>query len=87
MVYLRQNYLGDFPLLLLKERLPLLTAPMLSVLSEDDDFDFIGTIHQLLYIYSEMADVRRDADRRIQKSVRQVGNRGGAIIHLNHGST
>ncbi|WP_417390837.1 hypothetical protein [Gimesia sp.] len=67
MVYLKQDYLGDFPLLLLKERLPLLTAPMLSVLSGDDDFDFIGTIHQLLYIYSDMADVRRDADRRSQK--------------------
>lgn len=72
MVYLKQDYLGDFPILLLKERLPLLTAPMLSVLSGDDDFDFIGTIHRLLYYYSYMDNVRREADRRIQAS-RKLG--------------
>lgn len=66
MAYLKQDYLGDFPLLLLKERLPFLTAPMLSVLSGDDDFDFVGTIHQLLYYYSDMTDIRRGADRRTQ---------------------
>jgi len=66
MAYMKQDYLGDFPLLLLKERLPFLTAPMLSVLSGDDDFDFVGTIHRLLYYYSDMTDIRRDADRRTQ---------------------
>lgn len=67
MIYLKQNYLGDFPLLLLKERLPLLKTPMLSVLSGNDDFDFVGTIHKLLYYYSDMTDNRRDADRRTQR--------------------
>lgn len=66
MAYLKQDYLGGFPVLLLKERLPFLTAPMLSVLSGDDDFDFVGTLHRLLYYYSDMTDIRRDADRRTQ---------------------
>ncbi|MEQ8851177.1 hypothetical protein [Gimesia sp.] len=85
MIYLKQDYLGDFPLLLLKERLPLLTAPMLSVLSGDDDFDFVGTIHQLLYYYSDMTDNRRGADRRTQffsKACRPFGGVNNAYNKL-----
>lgn len=66
MVYLKQDYLGEFPLLLLQERLSFLQLPMLAVLNGQDDFDFVGTIHQLLFYYSSMADSRRDADRRTQ---------------------
>lgn len=85
MVYLNQDYFGDFPLLLLKERLPFLTAPMLSVLSGDDDFDFIGTIHQLLYYYSDMTDIRRDSDQRTQnlsKACRPFGGVSNAFKKL-----
>lgn len=66
MVYLRQDYLGKLPLLLLQERLSFLQAPMLAVLNGQDDFDVAGTIHQLLLYYSSMAELRRAADRRTQ---------------------
>ncbi len=66
MVYLKQDCLGEFPLLLLQERLSFLQIPMLAVLNGQDDFDFAGTIHRLLLYYSSMAESRRAADRRIQ---------------------
>ncbi|MCA9022833.1 MAG: hypothetical protein KDA74_21940, partial [Planctomycetaceae bacterium] len=63
MIYQKQDYLGDFPLLLLKERIPFLKGPMLALLNGHDDFDFVSTIHRLLYYYSEMAEMRRGVDR------------------------
>ena len=66
MVYQKQSYLGNLPLLLLKERIPFLKAPMLALLNGQDDFDFAGTVHQLLNYYSEMADMRRGVDRTTQ---------------------
>ncbi len=66
MVYQNQSYLGNLPLLLLNERIPFLKAPMLAWLNGQDDFDFVGTVHQLLYYYYEMADMRRGVDRTTQ---------------------
>lgn len=73
MVYLKQDYLGEFPLLLLQERLSFLQIPMLAVLNGQEDFDFAGTIHRLLLNYSSMAESRRAADRRIQDFSFQCG--------------
>lgn len=66
MAYQKQSYLADLPLLLLSERIPFLKAPMLAVLNGQNDFEFAGTVHQLLYYYSQMSDSRRGADRLIQ---------------------
>ncbi|QDT86370.1 hypothetical protein MalM14_40460 [Gimesia chilikensis] len=66
MLYQKQSYLANLPLLLLYERIPFLKAPMLAVLNGQNDFEFAGTVHQLLYYYSQMSDSRRGADRLIQ---------------------
>ncbi|MCA9014765.1 MAG: hypothetical protein KDA77_05470, partial [Planctomycetaceae bacterium] len=54
MAYQKQSYLADLPLLLLYERIPFLKAPMLALLRGENDFDFTGTVHRLLFYYSQM---------------------------------
>lgn len=66
MVYQKQSDLADLPLLLLSERISFLKAPLMAVLDGQNDFEFAGTVHQLLYYYSQMSDSRRGADRLIQ---------------------
>lgn len=78
MYYLQQECFGDFPLILLKDRIPFLWAPIESFLSGCNDFDFPGTIHQLLRYYSEMIETRREQDRIAQRRTvlkrDQIGN-------------
>lgn len=65
-IYMPQEDFGGLPLVLIRERIPLLKMPMLAGLC-GEDFDEAGVIHRLLSDYVEMVNNRREADRRAKQ--------------------
>lgn len=66
-----QPWLGNYPLLLLAERLSLLKLAILDIWESGLSDESIGVVQRLLTIYGWMTRLRRRADRRFKKRKRR----------------
>jgi hypothetical protein len=67
-MYFRQPYLGDMPLVLLKERFSFLTAVIAELWSRVPDMGAVPIFHRILAYYADMAVRRREIDGERKRS-------------------
>jgi hypothetical protein len=80
-MYYRQKELGGLPLLMLRDRFPLIREVALQLFVSPQNGELLGVLLQMLRFYSEMVENRRAADRRY-KSVSQHKNACGRTANM-----
>jgi hypothetical protein len=74
--FLPQPYFGGLPLVLLAERAEFLQEAILHIRDTPDDPANVSVLHRLLHYYAQIAERRREADRRFKaKAGKRIGGR------------
>lgn len=82
MLYYPQRHFAKLPLILLAERIPILSIPLQRMMERQPRTNDIQVLHRLLTFYTVMAMNRREADRRAQRQSRHRKDHGGAMVEL-----
>jgi hypothetical protein len=80
-MHLRQAHFGGLPLVLLAERIPVLTPAVTDAWDSAGDDRAVAVMHRVLHYYAEMARARRDADRALQ--AKRAGGPGWGTVAKN----